>query len=400
MIIVSKDKQFYQFIVVNNDDRSIIESDITIDVNEGKIKNNITGRALKKLPKVIYQPSDALNTTTPRTNGFYKYSTSVFHSDESPNTIMNNLRIFDKVASIWINSEGILSLCSATDYDELQGIYSLYEEDLTKQKEIFSLYLKHLSQLSKDKRGDSFCAISREARNLAHNTFVEKQKQKLGEITNNLENAIAAEIAESFDCSSAKARLIYKLSSRLTKENPLMVAKSVLCHYWANTAVASEIITIVREYISNCEILGVKCDSKAKTREITEICNSKNLYLKSIENSEAFVKLQSIYSKKTAFSTDKFQIMFPNAPEDLIKEGAQMHHCVGNYVDRVANFETLIVFVRKKTDLEQSYITCQIDINTGMIRQYYLAYDKCISNDEDVSFKKEYQNYLYEMWNN
>ena len=72
-----------------------------------------------------------------------------------------------------------------------------------------------------------------------------------------------------------------------------------------------------------------------------------------------------------------------------------MHHCVGNYVNKIVDGSTYICFIRHKDNPDKQYITCQVDPNTGKIGQYYLAYDGLISSKEDIEFREAYQKYLF-----
>ena len=106
------------------------------------------------------------------------------------------------------------------------------------------------------------------------------------------------------------------------------------------------------------------------------------------------------YAKKANafnFSFGGYTIVTPTCGEDIINEGKNMHHCVGGYVDDVVANSTYIVFVRPIDNPSACYITCQVDRN-GRIGQYFLAYDKYISKEEDVAFKRAFAKHLEENW--
>lgn len=54
-------------------------------------------------------------------------------------------------------------------------------------------------------------------------------------------------------------------------------------------------------------------------------------------------------------------IVSPTIPNDLINEGLHMGHCVGTYVERYASGTSKIFFVRKKDDVEKSYVTIELN---------------------------------------
>ena len=56
-----------------------------------------------------------------------------------------------------------------------------------------------------------------------------------------------------------------------------------------------------------------------------------------------------------------FMIIVPDRVADLIREGTEMHNCVGGYIDRVANGDTCVVYIRKADALNESFGTMEID---------------------------------------
>ena len=55
---------------------------------------------------------------------------------------------------------------------------------------------------------------------------------------------------------------------------------------------------------------------------------------------------------------DKVMIL-PTDSKDLIDEGQNLGHCVGTYIERVANGNCIIAFVRKKAEMDSSYLTVE-----------------------------------------
>ena len=52
-------------------------------------------------------------------------------------------------------------------------------------------------------------------------------------------------------------------------------------------------------------------------------------------------------------------IRLPENLEELKKEGECLHHCVGNYRDKVARGETMIFFIRREEEPEKPYFTLE-----------------------------------------
>lgn len=109
------------------------------------------------------------------------------------------------------------------------------------------------------------------------------------------------------------------------------------------------------------------------------------------KQSDEFMKR---YSDVLLYENEKFCVVLPKEPQDLIQEGKEMHHCVGSYINKVCQGDCIIVFVRNKQNKTVPYITAQINPERGEITQYYLACDEHISKEEDWTFYNEYNKYI------
>lgn len=52
--------------------------------------------------------------------------------------------------------------------------------------------------------------------------------------------------------------------------------------------------------------------------------------------------------------------MVPTKPEELAEEGINLSHCVGDYIERVAEGECHILFLRRRGAPERSLVTLQL----------------------------------------
>lgn len=128
-------------------------------------------------------------------------------------------------------------------------------------------------------------------------------------------------------------------------------------------------------------------------REYIETLMAYDIWQETSKN-ERFLSHYERYKNNLTFSYGNYVVVLPKSPQDLVTEGNEMHHCVGSYRDRVANGETIIVFIRHKDTPNKCYITAEIAPTTGKILQYYLAYDRCICSEEDWQFRRAYQDWL------
>ena len=116
-------------------------------------------------------------------------------------------------------------------------------------------------------------------------------------------------------------------------------------------------------------------------------------------DNELYAQIMGGIKDMFEFSYGDFTVVVPKTPDEIRKEGLYMHHCVADYAMSCADDEpTYIIFVRKKSNPNQCYITCQVD-NDGGILQYYLARDEQVTNEKDLDFQEKLQAHLYKQFN-
>ena len=79
------------------------------------------------------------------------------------------------------------------------------------------------------------------------------------------------------------------------------------------------------------------------------------------------------------YEDDTYMIIPAGKCKELMKEGRELHHCVGAsdiYMKKMAAGETWILFLRKKEDLEKAYYTVEINLKTDKIIQFYSEFDR------------------------
>lgn len=64
--------------------------------------------------------------------------------------------------------------------------------------------------------------------------------------------------------------------------------------------------------------------------------------------------------KGLAYSGSGYCIVIPTKPEDLAEEGINLSHCVGQYIDRVAEGECHILFLRRRVTPDRPLVTLQL----------------------------------------
>lgn len=87
-------------------------------------------------------------------------------------------------------------------------------------------------------------------------------------------------------------------------------------------------------------------------------------------------------------------IVIPQNVEDLVEEGTNQHNCVGyNYNSAIARGHYFIAFLRKKEEVNRSYITYQYELSTKRAYQFKYSFNQSIySDDVNMLFIKELTN--------
>ena len=155
--------------------------------------------------------------------------------------------------------------------------------------------------------------------------------------------------------------------------------------------------TKIREYIGWCRAM-----EKTPNRQnnfMREYLETKNEYeLRKIEfDNNTLRKNYEAKAKAFEFTFGDYSVVIPKETKDIIDEGVNMHHCVGGYVNDVLKGYTFIVFVRRTDTPDKCYITAQVNTD-GTLGQYFLAYDRYISSNEDYAFKRAFAEHLAKNW--
>jgi len=106
---------------------------------------------------------------------------------------------------------------------------------------------------------------------------------------------------------------------------------------------------------------------------------------------------QEFHRNALTFETETHIVIIPTTVEELRNEGNAQGNCVGGYGSSIAEKRLNVVFVRRKSNPNKSYITCDID-RCGHINQYLASCNNSVSNEEDLAFKELFQSHLLANW--
>jgi hypothetical protein len=90
--------------------------------------------------------------------------------------------------------------------------------------------------------------------------------------------------------------------------------------------------------------------------------------------------------KNLEYKDKEYCIILPKTSMDIVDEGINQSHCVASYVDKVANNETLILFMRDMLEPEKSLVT--IEVCNKTIVQAKGFGNRAVNDEEEKFIKK------------
>lgn len=88
-----------------------------------------------------------------------------------------------------------------------------------------------------------------------------------------------------------------------------------------------------------------------------------------------YKKFRTVAQKFVQFEQfgDKYCLIVPKDVSELIKEGEELHHCVGKmrYDQKMVDGKSLIMFCRNASDVSTPFATLEYDLKENKIRQFY-----------------------------
>jgi hypothetical protein len=109
------------------------------------------------------------------------------------------------------------------------------------------------------------------------------------------------------------------------------------------------------------------------------------------------VAYQNEHRAALSFENEDYIVVIPQTNAELRIEGQKQSNCVGGYGSTIRDKKRNVVFIRRKSNPNVPYITCDIMPN-GYINQYLISHNRTTTEPTAVEFKKLYQAHLLEMW--
>lgn len=170
---------------------------------------------------------------------------------------------------------------------------------------------------------------------------------------------------------------------------------------WAKVLGTRYLEDIIWRYCEKCKDLNIKVNKEKDM--MAEMVKVHNIHLaRSMEISDKKISdFMSPLKDKLFFENEEFQVVVPMTKQEFLDEGESQNNCVARmYLPKVEDKERIIVFIRKKSDLSKSHITCEIYTDTFHIGQFLGKNNTHFHSDsKEIAFYDMYQEHLKKVFN-
>lgn len=160
-------------------------------------------------------------------------------------------------------------------------------------------------------------------------------------------------------------------------------------------------IEILQDYIRMCKDMGVTpiTDSNSLKREhdvmarlYSDFARAKYAAKEEERNRQEEEKFKQVYPEleKYSFEDSDLKVLVPHTPMDMIQESIMNHNCLSSYIHNFAEGKTNIFFIRRKEELDKSYITVELNSTMCDYRQAYYSCNQPVTKKSDLTFIKNW----------
>lgn len=134
-------------------------------------------------------------------------------------------------------------------------------------------------------------------------------------------------------------------------------------------------MSIYKDYLRDCLWLGydLKNDYFLFPKNLKEAHQETIAQIKERRNEIISQKLGEIFeslNERFKWEDEDFVVFPPKSHDELLTEGSKLKHCVaGSYSEKMANGETIILFMRKKDEIKKPFYTIEVSPKDYRIRQ-------------------------------
>lgn len=152
-------------------------------------------------------------------------------------------------------------------------------------------------------------------------------------------------------------------------------------------------LTIFHDYLNMCDLMNIKPDKFPKDVKKAHDNVQSAFRAKENEMSDKAIRTLADEAKKylpktKLYEKGEYVILLPNSVSDVVQEGQAQHNCVGSYVDRIVKKRSLVFFIRRKEEPNQSFITAEFA--HGKLNQIFYKNNRAVYDKDILSIANDY----------
>ena len=153
----------------------------------------------------------------------------------------------------------------------------------------------------------------------------------------------------------------HKFMRYVDNQTSFLTTRTDLGRRYQNT---SNVVREYADYLDLCRKLGVPLSNSVLfPRDLQKAHDRAAQQFKLVMDAKKrrdFHAVMQAIRFRSDFQMDGMVVTCPQSPEDIIREGQVLHHCVGTYVDRVAKRECVILFLRRAAEADKPFYTLEV----------------------------------------
>ena len=158
----------------------------------------------------------------------------------------------------------------------------------------------------------------------------------------------------------------------------LMSAQSFFDYYLAQKEIRPKLAykVFLQDYFDHIRVvkglgLDIHDTMYCKPKDFYTLHENLSLELSERQNKAKYEKVDKVLKteKSFAFKNKALALIVPTSAKEIVAEGKAQNHCVGTYLDRVADKRSIIVFIRKVENITAPFYTMEINPETMTVVQ-------------------------------
>lgn len=152
---------------------------------------------------------------------------------------------------------------------------------------------------------------------------------------------------------------------------------------WRKTYIRDHMAVVFTDYLRICDLMQITpdrypMDIDAAHDRVAAAHSAQENKMTDIAINNIANAAEKYIPTTQEYQDSEYLIVLPHSSYDVIQEGQNMRNCVGSYLQRIANRESLVFFIRKKDEPKTSLITAEY--RHEQITQLYFKNNRAVTD--------------------